>query len=129
MTSCPFCAQSLVVSPVIDHYRAYFGEAYNQLKRDVADTIRALATTHAGDVPAAFERRVREAVERREFWRPFAELPAVAIDTAEIARAWKAAREGVLERLRAKQAAPLEALAVDDAMRQPAAAHCRSPTL
>ncbi|MDE2226219.1 MAG: AAA family ATPase [Xanthomonadaceae bacterium] len=121
--SCPFCAQNLAGSPVIDHYRAYFGAAYNGLKRDVADAIRSLDNTHAGDVPAAFERRVREAVERREFWQPFAELPAVAIDTAEIARAWKTAREGVLERLQAKQAAPLEALAVDEALRGAVAAY------
>lgn len=114
---CPFCAQDLAGSPVIGHYRAYFGDAYNDLKRDIANAIQTLTTTHAGDVPAAFERTVREAIERREFWQAFTEVPAIQIDTAEIARAWKAARDGIMERLKAKQAAPLESLTLGDDVR------------
>src|SRR5690606_9811906 len=83
----------------------------------------ALTTTHAGDVPAAFERTVREAIERREFWQAFTEVPAIQIDTAEIARAWKAARDGIMERLKAKQAAPLEPLVLGDDVRAAAATY------
>jgi wobble nucleotide-excising tRNase len=105
---CPFCAQDLGTSPLIKHYRAYFSEAYTRLKTNIADQIAAVEKRHGGDIPAAFERAVRVAIEAREFWRPFTQVPDVALDTAAIARAGKAAREGVLEALRAKQAAPLE---------------------
>jgi wobble nucleotide-excising tRNase len=105
---CPFCAQDLGTSPLIEHYRAYFSEAYTRLKTNIADQIAAVEKHHGGDIPAAFERAVRVAIEAREFWRPFTQVPDVALDTAAIARAWKAAREGVLEALRAKQASPLE---------------------
>lgn len=110
---CPFCAQLLDTSPVIGHYRAYFSEAYNALKIEIAAAIRNVANTHGGDIPAAFERSVREVGERREFWRTFTEIPEVAIDTAEIARAWKAAREAVLVALEAKKAAPLEPMTLN----------------
>jgi wobble nucleotide-excising tRNase len=106
--SCPFCNQSLSGSTIIQHYRAYFGTAYTALKQRIAETKRTAASSHGGDVAAAFERAVRIAGQRREFWSRFAEVPAVNIDTAAIALAWRAAREAVDAALTAKQAAPLE---------------------
>ena len=107
---CPFCAQDLQSSPLINHYRVYFSQAYTSLKKDIADEITTIEKRHGGDIPAAFERAVRVAIQRREFWRPFTQVPEIALDTAAIARAWKSAREGVLRALQAKQAAPLEAM-------------------
>jgi wobble nucleotide-excising tRNase len=85
---CPFCAQDLEASPILGHYRAYFGEAYNNLKREITDAIRDFRAAQAGDVPAAFERSVREAVERQTFWKALAEVPVVEINTAAVARTW-----------------------------------------
>ena len=82
------------------------------MKRSIRDAIAAVGNAHAGDVPAAFERDVRTAVQTHEFWRDFVELPRIEIDTAAVARDWNAAREGVLAQLRAKSAAPLEPLAL-----------------
>jgi wobble nucleotide-excising tRNase len=97
---CPFCAQDLRSSPVLSHYRRYFGEAYDGLKSAIAGALRDFATVHAGDVPAAFERTVRQVVERRAFWKDFAAVPMVEVDTAQIALKWKIAREGVRRFLR-----------------------------
>lgn len=109
---CPFCAQDLEGSDLIDHYRAYFGQTYQDLKVAVRQTGIAVRDAHSGDIPAAFERDVRTAAQAHEFWKDFAELPEIDIDTAAIARDWNAARETVLEQLRAKAAAPLEAMAL-----------------
>lgn len=109
---CPFCAQDLRSSPVLDHYRAYFGDAYDGLKREISDAVRDFRAAQAGDVPAAFERSIRETVERQAFWKEFAEVPVVEIDTAAIARSWKSAREQIERLLETKRAAPLEALTV-----------------
>lgn len=106
--TCPFCAQDLQGSPVIQHYRAYFSDAYAALKRTVADTLGVINRTHGGDVPAGFERAVRVAVERRQFWSRFCDVADVTLDTAAIVRDWRAAREAVIAQLAAKQAAPLE---------------------
>jgi len=105
---CPFCAQDLGGSPVIQHYQAYFSEAYRNLRTTINDAGQGINTAHAGNVPAAFERVVRVAVENRTFWNAFTDVPEVSIDTAAILRAWTSARDGVLTVLRAKAAAPLE---------------------
>lgn len=108
--TCPFCAQDLDASPLIRHYQAYFSAAYEELRSAVNQTGQGINTTHGGDVPAAFERAVRVAVENSGFWRPFTDVPEVDADTAAIVRAWGAARDAVLTILRAKAAAPLEAM-------------------
>jgi wobble nucleotide-excising tRNase len=106
--TCPFCAQDLLGSPVIGHYRAYFSAAYATLKRNVADTLAAIGRTHGDEVPATFERAVRFASERRQFWSRFCDIPAISIDTAAIASDWRVARDATLAQLNAKQGAPLE---------------------
>ncbi|HVY29665.1 MAG TPA: AAA family ATPase [Polyangiaceae bacterium] len=120
---CPFCASDLSASPVFAHYRAYFSESYRTLKRAVADAVSAFTRTHGGDVPASFERDVRLAVERRQFWSRFGEVPEVNVDTAAIARDWKAAREAFEAALASKQLAPLEPIQLPDAARSAAAAY------
>ena len=109
---CPFCAQDLDQSPLLSHYRAYFGDAYESLKRDISEGTRGFRSTQSGDVPAAFERSVRETLQRRAFWEAFADVPTVEIDTAAIARTWKSARERIERLLDDKLASPLDPLTV-----------------
>jgi len=121
--TCPFCAQDLGASPVIAHYRAYFSEAYADLKRRISDALGRVRRTHGGDMPAGFERAVRVAGERRQFWSRFCNVPEVEIDTAAIIRDWSPAREAVASALEAKQAAPLEATELDQDARNAVAAY------
>ena len=107
---CPFCAQDLAGSDLIDHYRAYFSQAYEDLKAAIRQTGIAVRNAHLGDIPSAFERDVRTATQAHEFWKDFAELPEIDIDTAAVALDWNAARDSVLQQLRAKAAAPLESM-------------------
>jgi wobble nucleotide-excising tRNase len=109
---CPFCAQDLAGSDLIQHYQAYFSQDYEVLKASIAEAGQGINTTHGGDVPAAFERAVRVAVENREFWSAFTDVPDIHVDTASVARAWGAARDAVLTTLRSKATAPLEPIAL-----------------
>ena len=115
---CPFCAQDLGGSYLIEHYRAYFSQAYEDLKNAIRQAGIAVRDTHGGDIPSAFERDIRTAVQAHEFWKDFAELSQIDIDTAATARQWNAAREAVLAQLRAKAAAPLEPMALTPEARQ-----------
>lgn len=114
---CPFCAQDLENSQVIDHYRTFFSNEYTQLKLAVQAGIQTVERTHGGDVPAGFERSFRELVQKRQFWSRFCEVPEITLDTAQIVRAWKTAREAVMAQLAAKQAAPLERLKLSEETR------------
>ena len=107
-TACPFCAQRLDGSPIIDHYRAHFSSAYADLKRTVSDALTALDQAHGEDASVAFERSVRVAGERQRFWSQFCDVPDIAIETAKIGLDWRAAREAVAGKLNEKQGAPLE---------------------
>lgn len=114
---CPFCAQDLGASPVLQHYRAYFGDAYSTLRHSVDDAVSAIERVHGGEVVVGLERAVRMIIERRQFWTHFCEVPEIAIDTAAIVRDWRAAREALVAHLAAKQAAPLERMGVSDQTR------------
>jgi wobble nucleotide-excising tRNase len=119
--NCPFCAQDLAGSPVINHYRAYFSTAYAGLKRRVSDALADINRTHGNE--AAFERAVRVAIERRQFWSRFCEVPEIVVDTAAIVREWRSAREAVAAALVAKQAAPLEPMTLPQGARDAVTAY------
>ncbi len=110
---CPFCAQPLATAAIIKHYQAYFSEEYSALKAALTSTTREISASHSGEAPAAFEREVGVALQRRTFWAQFLDVPEITVDTAVIARAWKSARDAVQGALNAKRAAPLDAIALD----------------
>jgi wobble nucleotide-excising tRNase len=114
---CPFCAQPLAGSLLIDSYRAYFTQEYTGLKSAVSDQIASIRRIHGGDSAAAFERTIRQTVERQRFWSRFCDIPPITLDTAELARSWRSARDTVLLALHDKQAAPLEPLVLSEEAR------------
>lgn len=107
-STCPFCTQGLAGSPIIVHYRAYFSEAYSNLKDGISSALTGINRTHGGNVPAAFERAVRLAGERCQFWSRFCDVPELEIDTAAIIRDWQSARDSIIGVLTTKQSSPLE---------------------
>lgn len=114
---CPFCAQDLENSPVLTHYRIYFADAYDGLKQEILEATTEFEQHQEGEIPATFEREVREAVEQHQFWKDFADVPEVAIDTQQIAVNWRSAREAVKALLTAKIASPLETIAIPQEVR------------
>ena len=93
--ACPFCAQDLRGSSLIDHYRSYFSASYDDLKRAISKALVDINMSHGASVATAFERGIRVWGERRQFWSKFCDLPDVGLDTAAVARAWDAARTAV----------------------------------
>ncbi len=110
--ACPFCDQHIAQAPILQHYRAYFGEGYRALTGEIASTIDVLARTHGGEVPAGFERSVRVLSESRQFWARFCDAPEITLDTADLVAKWRDARDAILAVLHAKRAAPLESISL-----------------
>ena len=111
--SCPFCSQEIDGLDLIAHYRAYFSERYDHLKREVTDMVAYIESRHGGSSQAAFERAVSKARETGQFWKTFLDVTNVNIDTEAIALDWEAARETAVKMLQAKQAAPMERIELD----------------
>jgi wobble nucleotide-excising tRNase len=114
---CPFCAQDLNTSPVLTHYRAFFGEEYRSLRESIARLAENIEQAHSGNAVAEVERTLRSSSERRAFWARFADVPEVAFDTAPVARDWQHARRLVATALAAKAAAPLERIELSQGIR------------
>ena len=111
---CPFCAQALDGSILVEHYRAYFSDAYASLKSSMSTALDAIHHNHGGSAPVEFERAVRVTGERRRFWSRFCEVGEIALDTAEIVGDWEAALAAVVADISSKQAAPLERIALSE---------------
>lgn len=120
---CPFCAQDMQGSPVLQHYRAYFSQEYANLKRAVSTVQASVNLTHGGDVPTTFERAVRIAGERRHFWARFCDAPDISLDTATVVHEWQSARDAIIAALAAKQAAPLDRMTLSNDARNAITAH------
>lgn len=110
--ACPFCAQSLQQSSIIEHYKAYFSTEYSALKETITNCGKSIAAAHSAEIQSAFERSVLQATQSRDFWKEFVTVPEITVDTAEIARAWKAVREPILATMRDKFASPLEKITI-----------------
>ncbi|MDE0269022.1 MAG: AAA family ATPase [Acidimicrobiaceae bacterium] len=114
---CPFCAQDISGSVILDHYRAYFSEGYSKMKHKIEECLAVVKNTHNRAAQTAFERSIRVIYKRRQFWSRFCEVPEISINTEEIMHDWNAAREHVLQTLQAKQKSPLEPHALTDEAR------------
>lgn len=120
---CPFCAQSMQDSPVLNHYRAYFSQEYATLKMTVTTALANVNLTHSGEAPTTFERAVRVTVERRQFWERFCDVPEICLDTAAIVTKWQTARDDVATALAAKQMAPLDRMTLTGTAKNTIAAY------
>lgn len=120
---CPFCAQDLRHSTIIQHYRSYFSQAYEMFKSEIATFLERTRRKHEGEAVSSFERAIRVWSERRGFWHTFNDVPDVQVDTAAIGFAWRAARERVIALLQAKQARPLEKLSLTPEVKAAIAAY------
>lgn len=118
LNSCPYCGQTIGPDTIAADYDAYFGTEYRALVDEIDDAISAVNRQHSGDVQAAFERQIRLLGERADFWRTFATVPDIEVDTATLVGSWRAAREAALGALAAKRAAPLEAVDLDGNTRE-----------
>ena len=123
---CPFCAQPLDTSPLIDSYRGYFSDEYRGLKDEIADLLRVLERQHGGDARAAFERSVRIAQERKQFWQEFIPTAEFAFDTSALTTAWQTAYGQLRALIERKQAAPLEPLALPTDIAESVRAHANN---
>ena len=115
--TCVFCAQNLEESPIINHYRAFFSQAYRDHQQKIQDSIDDFYASHSPDVGLFFERTVNTLQERRRFWSEFGDIPEITIDTAAIVADWSAARTIIDTLFQSKKSAPLDSIEISDAAR------------
>ncbi|MEX2375276.1 MAG: AAA family ATPase, partial [Dehalococcoidia bacterium] len=115
-SSCPFCDQSLDgdAAALIAAYRAYFSEAYDQLRREVR-TVRERIASDLGDRPvAAVESILSQNEGGHEFWSRYTEMASPRLpDAAQVGDTIRALRVAALALLDRKASSPLDAISLD----------------
>jgi wobble nucleotide-excising tRNase len=104
---CPFCGQKIGALDLIDMYRAYFGEAYLALNKEIALHISQYATGFSGDQLSSKQADVNKVIDLHRFWEKFLELREIDIRWSDISIIWQEARDVILSLLRTKKSSPL----------------------
>jgi wobble nucleotide-excising tRNase len=112
--SCPYCGQSLTGVDLVSMYRAYFGKAYRDFQKEIADLHAHYRAILAGDKLAHFQRSLNALLEQYRFWSDFIKLPPLTFDLDKFALSWTAACNGILRVLETKRSAPLEVIKIED---------------
>jgi len=109
--ACPFCGQALDgAAALIDAYRAYFSDAYNSLRTEIA-TLRQQVESGFGDREVARVQRLLDLnAAGIEFWSRYCEIAPPALGDREgvAEQALRALRQATLALLDRKAATPLE---------------------
>jgi wobble nucleotide-excising tRNase len=110
---CPFCAQDLApAANLIAAYRAYFSQAYNDLRKAIT-AMRLSIQNALGDKQIAdLEKTIDQNAAGVEFWSRFCDIvaPASPDGAGDKLRALRQAALALLDR---KAAAPLEQIVLD----------------
>ena len=110
---CPFCGQGITGLDLLAHYRAYFSEAYSQLKQNIADMTSGLQRAHAEGAQVNFERAIGGIRETERYWSKYCDIEPIDVDTKAIIHSWTLARGHATQLLKSKQTAPLESSELD----------------
>lgn len=115
---CPFCDQSLDgAAALIRAYRAYFSDAYNELRQKIATLRERVAENLSDRRVAAFETIGTQNAAGVEFWARYCDFaPPTLSDARKPGEVLRGLRRAALALLDRKAAAPLEALAPDQAL-------------
>ena len=101
---CPFCAQSLAISPIFEAYRTFFSETYAQLKEAISAQKNVLDSIQAF-VPLS---NLELNVARVEAWAKLLELNLPKLDAAAVGKAHAKALTTLKAALQRKADDPLK---------------------
>ena len=122
-TDCPFCAQSLGGSPVIQAFRTYFSEAYRSF-RQALDAFKTSVDRSLGDAALlAIQKRIAENASLIEFWKKHvaADIPMLSFDD-RVEPTLRTLRDAISPLVAAKLASPLERVELTEAAQAAVAA-------
>jgi len=115
---CPFCAQDLGGSSLVNHYRSYFATAYRDHKALIERAFEEFHRRFGSEAEMYYARELQVYQDRRAFWSRYIEFPGAAFDVDGIHTAWTTMRAAINRTLQAKANAPLDQIELDEEARQ-----------
>ena len=105
---CPFCGQAIGGNALIAAYRSHFSDAYNELKKEVAQLSQRV-TNAIGDASLNdAQQSVSNNLTLIEFWRQFGEVAVNAIDFADVRVKYSDLHNSAVALAQRKQQTPTE---------------------
>jgi wobble nucleotide-excising tRNase len=112
--TCPFCNQPLQGVDLIGAYRAYFGEAYNDLKKAISSQRNMLSTSFGDRAIADSERIIAGNEASIEFWSRYCDLCGPQLSSPQgLGCSLREMREAALLLCDLKAGTPLEVVLTD----------------
>ena len=105
---CPLCTQGILDLQIIAHYRVYFSQAYTDLKSTCDILEKEFSICFGDSAREKFLEECKSTLQLYEFWKKYAELPAVEIDINSIDRMWTGAYQSILNLIQDKVKNPIE---------------------
>jgi len=116
---CPFCGQALdgVAATLIGAYKAYFSEAYNALRTEIATLRQGIENEFSDREIARIEKLFDQNASGFEFWSRYCDVAAPTLTGGEGAagEALRTLRQTALTLIERKASKPLEHVTADDA--------------
>ena len=112
---CPFCGQGLTGNALIAAYRAFFSDAYHQLRDQIGVLKKDIETAFGQKSFSDIEKAITHNDVGIDFWKQFLpiELPAIAFDN-DIRKPLQEFTDATLALVAKKTASPLEEIKPDD---------------
>ena len=117
--TCPFCSQGVERSPLIAAYRAVFSERYRQLRSDIEAMHNSITQSFGENAVARLATAAAQHEGAIEYWARHCalDLPTLVFPSS-VGSAMSSLRTAALQLLTRKAAAPLDAIAADEAFLQ-----------
>ncbi|QPQ54266.1 AAA family ATPase [Allosphingosinicella flava] len=109
---CPYCAQSLAPSALAQAYSQHFSATYNELKAKIQRTIQRLDQIYGATALDRIRAQFSENSSKSLFWSEFIDAPQLEADVEAFLAAAIRARDSLLQQLKQKAEAPLEAFSL-----------------
>lgn len=108
--TCPFCAQRLDGSDMIDAYRDYFSKAYRDFQNEINQLKTAFDASMTTAILVEIENRIAGNKTAGDFWKPYVMADAPTINFKEINAVIILLRDATADLVDKKLAAPLEVI-------------------
>ena len=115
--ACPFCGQNVAGNALVEAYRAYFSESYDQFKVEIDALLNAVGEELGDRAIAAVERTLEQNSAAVEFWSSHCNFDPPTLESrGAVEENLRATRLAAIEILERKRAAPLEVLELNRAV-------------
>ena len=112
---CPFCGENINNNGLVEAYQVFFDKAYQDFKKEINNFSDFIRQLFSEDELIDIQSKIASNDELIEFWNDHVETRYPEIDfSGAIQEPWQVLRKNLLKILKAKAAAPLETIKLDD---------------